>query len=155
MDLAFSTPASDTYSFAMVSAQIFSGQVPFPEAKSDAAVVTKVLRGARPTKPEDVHHRGLTTVVWEWLEDCWQEDPISRPPMSLVKDGLKAARENHVYPAEAASTPRPRPPTLPRASGFGSESWALEQRSRRSTYGGTSFMGRNQSASIYSFERNL
>jgi hypothetical protein len=155
MDLASNAPASDTYSFAMVGIQIFTGQVPFSEAKSDGAVVAKVLRGARPTKPEDGHRRGLTTVVWEWLEDCWHEDPISRPPMSLVKDGLKAARENHAYPAEAASTPKSRRHTLPRTSGFGSESWALQKRPKRSTYGGTSSIGRNQSASIHSFERNL
>jgi hypothetical protein len=149
MDLALSTPASDTYSFAMVVVQIFSGQVPFPEAKNDTAAAAKVLCGARPEKPQDAHRRGLTPAVWTWLENCWQEDLISRPSMSLVKDGLKAARENHAYPAEAASTSRPRPHTLPRAS---SESWASEKRSRRSTYGGTTSMGRNQSASIHSFE---
>jgi hypothetical protein len=152
MDLALSTPASDTYSFAMVAIQIFSGQVPFPEAKNDTAVVAKVLRGVRPVKVEDAHHRGLTAVVWGWLENCWEEDPISRPPMSLVKDGLKEARENHGYPAEAASTPESRPYMLSQASRFRSESWALEKRSRRSTYGGTGFIGRNQFVSIRSFE---
>jgi hypothetical protein len=149
MDLASSTPASDTYSFAMVAVQIFSGQVPFSEAKSDAAVVAKVLRGTRPAKPEEAHRRGLTAVIWEWLENCWQERPVSRPPMSLVKDGLKAARDNHAHPAEVAFTPEYRSHTLLQASRFGS---VLEKRSGRSNYGGTSSMGRNESASICSFE---
>jgi hypothetical protein len=152
MDLALSTPASDTYSFAMVAIQIFSGQVPFLEAKSDRTVVAKVLRGARPAKPQDAHRHGLTAAVWAWLEHCWQEDPFSRPSMSLVKDGLKSARENHAHPAQAASIPEFRPHALHQAAKFGSESWALEKRPRRSTYGGTSSMGRNQSASIHSFE---
>jgi hypothetical protein len=152
MDLVSSTPASDTYSFAMIAVQIFSGEVPFPEAKTDAAVVVKVLRGTRPAKPEDAHRRGLTAVIWKWLENCWQEWPVSRPPMSLVKDGLKAARDNHAHPAEVAFTPEYRPHTLLQVSGFGSESGALEKRSERSNYGRTSSMGRNESASICNFE---
>jgi hypothetical protein len=136
----------------MVAVQIFSGQVPFSEAKSDAAVVAKVLRGTRPAKPEDAHRRGLTAVIWKWLENCWREDPISRPSMSLVKNGLKAAYDNHAHPAEVAFTPEYRSRTLLQVSGFGSESRALEKCSGRSNYGGTSSMGRNESASICNFE---
>jgi len=51
----------------------------------------KVLVGERPSKPANSLELGLSDRVWKLLEDCWQLNRTSRPPIAGVSDRIKEA----------------------------------------------------------------
>ncbi|RDB27522.1 Serine/threonine-protein kinase STY8 [Hypsizygus marmoreus] len=83
--------ASDVYAFSLVCYEIFTGDHPFPDVKSDHAVLLKVSRGERPAKPLGLHYldRGLTDRMWRLMEDCWEHIPDLRPPASEIVERLQ------------------------------------------------------------------
>ena len=77
-----SKPA-DVFAFAMLAVEVFAGSVPFGNMK-DGQVITHILSGKRPTKPQDVEHLGLTVEIWGFIEMCWGADPNKRPTIDEV-----------------------------------------------------------------------
>jgi len=51
----------------------------------------KVLVGERPSKPANALELGLSDRVWKLLEDCWQLNRTSRPPIGGVSNRVKGA----------------------------------------------------------------
>ncbi|EGO26974.1 hypothetical protein SERLADRAFT_448085 [Serpula lacrymans var. lacrymans S7.9] len=76
-----STFASDVYSFGCVGYEIYSGEIPFHEVKSDYYVMQSVTRGARPPRPplSLCQTRGLDDTLWAILQSCWLKDAAARP----------------------------------------------------------------------------
>nr|KAJ3417961.1 hypothetical protein HK105_000548 [Polyrhizophydium stewartii] len=66
--------SSDVFSFAMTAIEILTGDIPFPEERSDGVVQGWIMDGERPFRPDDVHDH-----LWSLLEDCWHQDPAARP----------------------------------------------------------------------------
>jgi serine/threonine protein kinase len=94
------TTATDVYAFSMavvevsisillffpskklsVKIQIFTGRIPFPHIKNDAAVVITVIQGGRPQRDRCLQ---VTDDIWKMLERCWDADPKRRPSMANV-----------------------------------------------------------------------
>ena len=71
------TEESDCYALGMVIYEVLSGGVPFGE-DIFLAVVSKVLNGERPKKPEGEAGRPFTRNVWDILERCWKAEPSER-----------------------------------------------------------------------------
>jgi serine/threonine protein kinase len=82
------TAEADIYAVAIVVYQVLTGTLPFGK---QTEVVFKVLRGERPSKPENALELGLCDKVWKMLEECWQEERELRPPVENVLGCIKSA----------------------------------------------------------------
>mmetsp|Transcript_22947 Transcript_22947/g.32054 ORF Transcript_22947/g.32054 Transcript_22947/m.32054 type:complete len:127 (+) Transcript_22947:64-444(+) len=76
------TETVDIYSYAMIFYYLLSGRPPWPTLGGPKAVA-KASDGERPVIPRD----------WSWrlstlLQQCWDENPNSRPPFSKIIDRL-------------------------------------------------------------------
>ncbi|CAE7188664.1 unnamed protein product [Rhizoctonia solani] len=84
------TTQSDVYALGMTMLEIFTGDVPYPERRVDAAVIRAVMMGKLPPRPaqyldtDEVGDR-----VWKLMLDCWSRDPHARPSAGRVLEVLK------------------------------------------------------------------
>src|ERR1700691_902097 len=71
---------------------MFSDDIPFCEDGKEARVIAKILRGNRPTRPS--HHlsmtRGLSNIIWQLVETCWNPEPTKRPTAKHVIEQFRA-----------------------------------------------------------------
>ncbi|KAJ7679140.1 kinase-like domain-containing protein [Mycena polygramma] len=70
---------SDIYSFACVAYEMLTGTAPFPELRTDGAVITAVLNGRRPPRPQWCSRSPSLEGLWNLLQSCWNEEPTMRP----------------------------------------------------------------------------
>ena len=73
----------DVYSYGMIFFYLLDGRPPWPNLAGLDAVRKASDMGERPTIPRDVHDR-----LQLLLQDCWDENPNSRPPFSKIIDIL-------------------------------------------------------------------
>ncbi|EGC33244.1 hypothetical protein DICPUDRAFT_49056 [Dictyostelium purpureum] len=80
------TEKADTYSFAMILYNIYTGNHPFDEYKHGKIKFINMIReeNLRPTLPDDMPSR-LRNVI----EQCWSGDPKKRPAFSYVVKELE------------------------------------------------------------------
>jgi len=76
--------------------QAFTGKLPFFEHRHEAAVMVKVMQGARPTRPAALNEqdtpRGLTEDIWGLMNDCWERNPANRPTIVQALSRLDALK---------------------------------------------------------------
>jgi len=80
------TNLSDTYAYAMLMIEVFSGSPPFPTLRYDATLVTAVISGQRPPCPFDLagEEKDRNERLWRLMQVCWHTKPQYRPVMSDV-----------------------------------------------------------------------
>jgi hypothetical protein len=61
--------------------QIYTGNIPFSNIKSDPAVILFVAKGGRPQRQDCPD---MPSELWALLERCWDAEPSSRPTMAQV-----------------------------------------------------------------------
>ncbi|KAJ7606524.1 hypothetical protein FB45DRAFT_949938, partial [Roridomyces roridus] len=76
---------------------MLTGKPPFAELYMDGAVIQAVLAGRRPSRPAS-----CPDGLWDLLQDCWEEQPDSRPPISQVVERLEGS---HIQAEQTESTP--------------------------------------------------
>ncbi|KAG8928314.1 hypothetical protein FRC01_006129 [Tulasnella sp. 417] len=84
--------ASDTYAFGITIAEVLSGRTPFDQVPgwTEAAIITAVLSGKRPTLEPTHSHTGKSYEhIWNIATRCWTEEPKSRPAMADVFASLR------------------------------------------------------------------
>ena len=107
-----STSASDVFALGMVTfevrnvrcerlfhkvdtplrfSQIFTGQVPFPEFKTSAVVMKKIIDGERPQRPPKGKKFGLSDQFWEIIQSSLVHEAKQRPPVGTFVEFLKKA----------------------------------------------------------------
>ena len=77
---------SEVYSFAMISYQILTGQVPF-QREDPGEIRKKIIRGTRPDFPKH-----MDTKFKLLLQKYWHQDQNRRPTFSEVCDELRNAQ---------------------------------------------------------------
>ena len=82
------TEHSDCYAFGMVILEVLTGQVPF-SGYNDMTVVTKVVDGERPERPQGPERVWFTDDLWEMLGQCWLPQPEVRPTIEAVLERLE------------------------------------------------------------------
>jgi len=82
------TKKSDCYALGMVILEVLSGKPPFP-GDSNLIVITKVINGERPEKPQGREEVWFTSDLWEILEQCWLPRPERRPAINAVLQCLE------------------------------------------------------------------
>ena len=63
--------------------QVFTGRRPFSEFKTPV-IISKIINGERPARPQEAKELGLTDSVWEMTALSWHQDPAQRPTMAEV-----------------------------------------------------------------------
>ncbi|KAG6831370.1 hypothetical protein H0H87_005300 [Tephrocybe sp. NHM501043] len=83
---------SDVYALGCVCYEVFTGNVPFHNVSRDATVMLQIQRGSRPSQPPESslawRKWGLTQAIWDLIQDCWKENPLSRPTTEEVLSRL-------------------------------------------------------------------
>ncbi|KAG8968223.1 hypothetical protein FRC05_001604 [Tulasnella sp. 425] len=84
---------SDVYAFGMTIAEVLTGDVPFPDLRTDEAIISAIrIEGKRPPKDPPVSSAGLSYgKVWAVAEACWRTIPEKRISMS---DALQMIQED-------------------------------------------------------------
>ncbi|KAI6006153.1 kinase-like domain-containing protein [Pisolithus marmoratus] len=81
---------SDVWAFGMTALELFTRAVPFPDCRSPASVLSRLIMGKLPPRPaEESTQFRLTDEWWEICTSCWERDPASRP---TVKDIIEKVR---------------------------------------------------------------
>ncbi|KAJ7656390.1 kinase-like domain-containing protein [Mycena polygramma] len=83
---------SDIYGFACVAYEMLTGKFPFPELRTDGAVINAVLQGLRPSQPDSCSGTPSLDGLWHLLQDCWDEQPPIRPTASQIVERLKGPK---------------------------------------------------------------
>ncbi|KAG8715219.1 hypothetical protein FRC09_016814 [Ceratobasidium sp. 395] len=91
-EVAYSRQA-DVYSLGMTVLEIISRQLPYAEAKNEAAVMMTVLKLKHPRRPDKIpveSKQGNT--LWALLKTCWSRDPEDRPEASYVASVIEMTK---------------------------------------------------------------
>jgi hypothetical protein len=72
----------------ILSGQMLTGTAPFPELRTEAAVIMAVLDGRRPTHPPSSSRTPSLDGLWNLVENCWEERPEIRPTASQIVERL-------------------------------------------------------------------
>ena len=73
--------------------KVFTGKVPFHDVRPYTAV-TAISSGRRPQRPAEPP---LTEDLWKLMDQCWHQDPESRPEMSTVLQELASCLLRSLY----------------------------------------------------------
>jgi len=79
---AKATFSSDVFSFAMLSIEVYSGEVPYHPVPQNVACLNTIA-GRRPARPPDV-----PDLVWMLIKECWRAEPAGRPSFLSVYNRL-------------------------------------------------------------------
>ncbi|CAE6441223.1 unnamed protein product, partial [Rhizoctonia solani] len=84
-DAPIRTKESDVYALGMTMLEVFTGELPYPQCRMDSSVITKVMRGTLPTRPNDrLKDDEQGNFIWELLLKCWSRDVSERPSAGQV-----------------------------------------------------------------------
>ncbi|CAE6497077.1 unnamed protein product [Rhizoctonia solani] len=84
------TKQTDIYALGMTMLEIFTGEVPFSDRRTDMAVMSAVLRGTPPTRPTNLPENGeRSSKMWQLMLSCWDRDPVARPTATEVLDSVR------------------------------------------------------------------
>ena len=77
------TMHSDTYSFAMLTLECITEEVPFSHISRDAAVVyARIAKRQRPYRPDGQDPKNyVSDDLWDLMMRCWSDEPDNRPTM--------------------------------------------------------------------------
>ncbi|CUA67525.1 Vegetative incompatibility protein HET-E-1 [Podospora anserina] [Rhizoctonia solani] len=83
------TMQSDVYALGMTMLEIFTGDVPYPDRRTDIGVIRTVERGILPTRPTKLDGENQKdNMVWKLLVQCWAREPGDRPSSGQVFETL-------------------------------------------------------------------
>ena len=77
------TKKSDCYALGMTIYEVLSEQVPFAP-REGTAIISKIVGGERPGRPQGGEGARFTGGLWRTLEDCWKPQPDDRPSLDTV-----------------------------------------------------------------------
>ena len=83
------TKESDSYVLGMTKYEVLSRQAPFAECNKPA-VISKVLGGECPGRPQGEEWKLFTDAIWGVLERCWKPQPYDRISAKAVLLGFEA-----------------------------------------------------------------
>ena len=79
------TKPGDIYALGMVIYEVLTGAQPFHEREwVFSEVMYHVVKGERPTKPDNAEQIGFGDGTWELVEECWTKESARRPEIERV-----------------------------------------------------------------------
>ncbi|KAJ3998234.1 kinase-like domain-containing protein [Lentinula boryana] len=104
------TTASDMYAYGCLCIEVYTGQVPFADVRSEIMVLEKVLNDEHPGRPSGPNT--MTDELWNLINACWNHDRAARPKSGLVVDHLKHILRRSATDPVALSPMEPIPPPI-------------------------------------------
>lgn len=68
--------------------ELITGDIPFPEAKTEDMVLLDITSRELPPIPKTLE-REVDHAVWKLCGECWQWNPSSRPTAHKIQDYLR------------------------------------------------------------------
>ncbi|KAG8689666.1 hypothetical protein FRC09_012307 [Ceratobasidium sp. 395] len=93
------SPASDVWSFGMLTLEVLTGHQPYRQCKIDGQVIAKLLGRLLPDRPElsdEMFSRGFSENMWILMQHCWSWDPSRRPEMSVLATDVRKFYVEHM-----------------------------------------------------------
>ncbi|KAF7367959.1 Protein kinase domain-containing protein [Mycena sanguinolenta] len=85
------TSQSDVYAFACVAYELLTEKYPFEDLRSEGAVITAVLRGARPSLRADDGDSPSVTALVDLIQESWHDQPGMRPTAVQIVERLRSS----------------------------------------------------------------
>ncbi|KAF8605857.1 kinase-like protein [Ceratobasidium sp. AG-I] len=80
---------ADVYALGMTILEVMTGRSPFFEYKNEAAVSLAIIRGKRPSQPEEISSSTrYGDKRWNALLKCWAPEPEDRPTCRSMRDTM-------------------------------------------------------------------
>ena len=83
------TDKSDCYALGMVILEVLSGQIPFTRGCNVFMVMSQVVAGERPGRPQGTEGMWFSDDLWVMLQACWSHQPNDRPTVEAVLQCLE------------------------------------------------------------------
>ncbi|CAE7167722.1 unnamed protein product [Rhizoctonia solani] len=83
------TPQTDVYALGMTMLEIFTGQPPYPDYRSDISVIKAIERGTTPARPTKLENNQKDDNMWQLLVRCWSRTPNDRPSAGFIAGVLQ------------------------------------------------------------------
>ncbi|CAE6446776.1 unnamed protein product, partial [Rhizoctonia solani] len=88
-ELQQQTTQMDVYALGMTMLEIFTGQAPYSDCRSDISVIKAVERGTLPTRPTQLGNNTKDDNMWQLLVRCWSRSPSERPSAGFIAGALQ------------------------------------------------------------------
>jgi len=88
---------TDVWSFGMTILELLSGDVPYASIKNDLRVMFAIVQGQLPAKPQIMGSSldaSIRSYMWEICCRCWIKDPIERPSIAELLEGMERYRHS-------------------------------------------------------------
>ncbi|CAE7226338.1 unnamed protein product [Rhizoctonia solani] len=82
------TMQTDVYALGMTMLEIFTGEAPYPNCRTDISVIRTVERGTLPTRPTELGEDEKSTMMWHLMSLCWSRTAGERPSAAQVVNAL-------------------------------------------------------------------
>ncbi|CAE7128728.1 unnamed protein product [Rhizoctonia solani] len=82
------TTQADVYALGMTILEIFTGDVPYPDCRTDIGVIRTVERGTLPTRPIQLGGNEKGDMMWHLMVRCWSRDASARPSSAEVVNAI-------------------------------------------------------------------
>ncbi|CAE7121931.1 unnamed protein product [Rhizoctonia solani] len=82
------TMQTDIYALGMTMLEIFTGEAPYPNCRTDISVIRTVERGTLPTRPTELGEDEKSNMMWHLMSLCWNRNASERPSAAQVVNAL-------------------------------------------------------------------
>ncbi|KAF5358870.1 hypothetical protein D9757_012304 [Collybiopsis confluens] len=82
-------PSRDIYAFGCTILEIFTRKPPFSDRKNEIALLSHVMGGGRPDRPQDDRY---SDALWDLTTLCWAQNVEERPSANQIHEFLKIPR---------------------------------------------------------------
>jgi hypothetical protein len=78
--------------------QMYTESPPFSDISNEAAVMFRLISGARPARPSATSGQAIPDTIWSLMQECWSHKISDRPLMSTVvmRAAMHVLNESHI-----------------------------------------------------------
>ncbi|KIK59358.1 hypothetical protein GYMLUDRAFT_245426 [Collybiopsis luxurians FD-317 M1] len=86
--------SQDVYAFGCTIIEILTKKLPFCDLRNDAAVISSLNEGGRPSRPESISY---PEILWDLTNRCWAQDAHTRPSANEIHSILEGLLGSAIF----------------------------------------------------------